>query len=163
MVATGVILSGIASANDAGWYLTRKSPYEANRELEKRTTNIRDLITDCTERSISLSCHRAGVWLKKHGKNKQGREYIETACTLGRGYSCRIAGMDYLDTLTQMAQQAEINEEELNRFSSASENAKKYFELGCFRHDAKSCNYLKEIPLAPKLKEGFFDRLFKKL
>jgi cell division protein FtsL len=55
-IATSIVIA------DSGWYPTRKSTFQTNRELETKTTNQRDLITDCLERNINLSCHRAGVW-----------------------------------------------------------------------------------------------------
>ena len=132
---------------DSGWYPTRKSPFQTNRELETRATNQRDLITDCLERNINLSCHRAGVWLIKHHKYQEGIKYIDNACTLGRGYSCRVLGLYYMNS---------------NIVDTNLTKAKGYFEQGCLRHDNKSCKLELNVPKPkPKPKPTGMDKLNK--
>jgi len=151
-VAGCLLYANAATADDSGWYLTRKSPYEANMRLENRSSDIRDLITDCTERSISLSCHRAGVWLVKHKDTQRGISYIANACKLGRGYSCRLVGEYYLRGATRYEGKT-VGEKQKADFDKNAKLAKDYFIQGCFRHDKKSCGYAINPPKAPALKE----------
>jgi len=143
-LALGVLSTCVIA--DDGWYLTRKSPHQANYELENRTTSIRDLITDCTERSISLSCHRAGVWFISKGDSRggfreaKGYKYLNNACTLGRGYSCRLLGTIYQE-------------------KGETKKAMEYFYKGCFRKDNKSCTLYHDVPDTKKPKITAFDKL----
>jgi len=136
ILITALIISAISTTllADSGYYLTRKSPFQSNKELESRATNIRDLITDCLERSISLSCHRAGIWLIKHNDKPKGLEYLKNSCELGRGYSCRVVADYMLDKM---------------KFTQAKE----YYKKGCYRYDdKKSCSKMLIVPNPPKPK-----------
>lgn len=108
---------------DDGWYLTRKPVPIANQNLEDRKSDIRDLITDCKERGISLSCHRAGKWFLDKGK-AAGLEYIKQSCRLGRGYSCRVVGNEYLRG---------------SLVAKSNNTAIEWFKQGCLREDQESC------------------------
>jgi len=158
LLAAGTLFTTL-HAHDTGWYITRKSPYQANKELEERKTDIRDLVTDCAERSISLSCHRAGVWLMKHNEKQRGVEYLKNACKLGRGYSCRMVGLEYLHQLKESGLKGNVSKEELHEAKAVSKEAKHYFTIGCFRRDAKSCDYVHNLPTLPELKMSAMEKL----
>lgn len=156
---------GALSAEDKGWYLTRTSPYQANSELNARKRDIRDLVTDCSERMISLSCHRAGVWFLTHKLPDEGIKYIKTSCELGRGYSCRVAGdmqlkaykkskerlLEYRASHSSRDKNEKAKEKEMYSKSYILHNEVKYlFTAGCFRKDKKSCQRLGTIPSLPQ-------------
>jgi len=123
----------------------RPSPVYSEKQLDTKTTNFRNLIVDCTERSKSLSCHRAGVYyidIRKDYKN--GIEFLNNACNLGRGYSCTLAG-DYY-------RQGKIVKKDLIV-------AKSFYNKGCIRESQDGCKKFNEIN-SPIIKKKTFSDYF---
>ena len=129
-----ITVTSLAQCDDEGWYITRKPVPAAFKDLEHRKSDIRDLITDCMERSISRACHRAGVWFTNND-DPRGIDYIKRSCELGRGYSCRIAGMFYAEGML---------------VKKSNNTAIEWYKKGCFRKDHKSCDLMNNTPKDPK-------------
>ena len=129
--------------------LDRVPPLVAEDNLLHHSSTFRQLITDCLERSKSLSCHRAGVYfINERGEFKNGVKYINASCELGRGYSCTLLGSYY------------------QRGYGVKKNpilAKEYYNKGCLRESQQGCKKYKQLKIKyVKDKRNFVDKLFGK-
>jgi len=98
----------------------RPSPVENKAALSSGHETFRNLVIDCLERSDATSCHKAGVYILVHRDDqKKGVEYIDNACELGKGSSCKYLGDMY--------------------FKHHNKKAQKYYEKGCLRNSKRAC------------------------
>jgi TPR repeat protein len=143
LIVLGLLLfSSSLSANKR--YVDRQVPLVSEEKLLHKTSNIRELITDCLERSKSLSCHRAGVWFINERKDySKGIGYLDASCQLGRGYSCTLIGSYY--------QRGE-------GVNASYSKAREYYNKGCLRYSDMGCKKYKLIKKAPT-KKTFFQKL----
>jgi len=123
----------------------RNFPTESEVNLDFHKSTFRELITDCTERSKSLSCHRAGVYyIKVRADYTNGIRYLNNSCELGRGYSCTLIGDYYRDGL--------IVKKDLIK-------AKDYYNKGCLRNSESGCKKFTQIILVPEKKKKWVSPL----
>ena len=117
----------------------RVNPTESETRLDFRWSTFRELLTDCTERSKSLSCHRAGIYyIKKRHDYTNGVRFLKTACTLGRGYSCTLLGDFY--------KEGKIVKRDIYK-------AQEYYDKGCVRESGSGCRKYNALRVPPKPKK----------
>lgn len=117
----------------------RQAPLDDQRHLDERKSSFRELILGCSERSKSLSCHRAGIYyIQERGDYRNGIEYLNQACKLGRGYSCTVLGNYY--------KEGKIVPKDLWV-------AKTYYNKGCIRKSDEGCKNYKETIVPPPVKK----------
>lgn len=126
----------------------RPAPLGSEKRLASKSSSFRELIVDCTERSKSLSCHRAGVYyINERSDYINGTDYLNQACKLGRGYSCTLLGTYY-----------EIGEIVAKDIAKA----KDYYNKGCLRGSETGCEKFNTTIIPPVVKKkAWYHILFK--
>ncbi len=124
----------------------RPVPLGAEERLNTKTSSFRELVVDCTERSKSVACHRAGMYyIDQRHDYQNGFEFLNNACKLGGGYSCTTIGNFY--------QAGSIFIKDLVK-------AKEYYNKGCLRESQEGCEKFKRIIIVPAPKKSTFFNIF---
>ncbi|MBD3808555.1 MAG: sel1 repeat family protein [Epsilonproteobacteria bacterium] len=133
------ILTGLTILSLAQLAQARPAPSDAHKALDKKNSSFRNLILDCTERNISLSCHRAGVfYISVRKEFQKGIDYLNQSCELGRGYSCTVLG-DYYSSGNIVAKNSVV--------------AKSYYNKGCVRESEEGCQKWGGVVIVPQPKK----------
>lgn len=116
-IAASLFLSVAAEA--------RPNPIDNKEDMGSNQSSFRNLITDCLERSDANSCHKAGVYMLTYrDKQQEALKYIDNACELGKGTSCKYLGDMYAKHYKQKSQD--------------------YYEKGCLRQSVQACRKAKK-------------------